>query len=53
MALSEENRERIIKFFGLAKRAFHIAFIPAILYIGFSTSVPRPSLLRLISPLAA
>ncbi|KAI8620230.1 putative mitochondrial import receptor subunit tom7 [Chytriomyces sp. MP71] len=53
MAISEETRERIIKFFGFAKKAFHVAFIPVILRTGFSTSTPRPSFLRLISPLAA
>ncbi|KAJ3298492.1 hypothetical protein HDU79_010228 [Rhizoclosmatium sp. JEL0117] len=53
MAISEETRDRITKFFGFAKKALHVAFIPLVLYIGFTSSSPRPSFLRLISPLAA
>ncbi|KXS17308.1 hypothetical protein M427DRAFT_54608 [Gonapodya prolifera JEL478] len=53
MALEEETRERIMRVFEWGKRAFHVGFIPFILYLGFTQSSPRPSLLRLISPLAA
>ncbi|TPX72294.1 hypothetical protein SpCBS45565_g00647 [Spizellomyces sp. 'palustris'] len=51
--MQEETRERIMKLFDWGKKAVHIGFIPFILYLGFTRSVPRPNLLRLISPLAA
>ncbi|KAI8849191.1 hypothetical protein BC829DRAFT_392146 [Chytridium lagenaria] len=51
--MNEETRDRILKVIDWGRRIVHIGFIPLILYIGFTRSVPRPSLLRLISPLAA
>ncbi|KAI9331822.1 Tom7-domain-containing protein [Zopfochytrium polystomum] len=51
--MHEETRDRIMKVLDFGKRVIHIGFIPFILYLGFTRSVPRPSFLRLISPLAA
>ncbi|KAJ3037719.1 hypothetical protein HDV00_001368 [Rhizophlyctis rosea] len=51
--MQEETRDRIYKLFDWTKKVVHIGFIPFILYIGYTRSVPRPSLLKLISPLAA
>ncbi|KAI8589278.1 hypothetical protein BDZ88DRAFT_418955 [Geranomyces variabilis] len=51
--MHEETCERIMKCLEWGRKAVHIGFIPFILYLGFTRSSPRPSLLRLISPLAS
>ncbi|KAI8805564.1 hypothetical protein BJ742DRAFT_820064 [Cladochytrium replicatum] len=51
--MKEETRERIYKLFDFTKRVVHIGFIPLIIFLGYTRSVPRPSLIRLISPLSA
>ncbi|KAI0638412.1 Tom7-domain-containing protein [Trametes polyzona] len=49
---SEETKERIIKAVDLARVAVHYAWIPFIIYVGYTRSNPQPSLIKLISPLA-
>ncbi|CAJ0751684.1 9469_t:CDS:2, partial [Entrophospora sp. SA101] len=44
--------EKIVKILDITKTIFHWSFIPFILYLGFTRSNPRPSLIRMISPLA-
>ncbi|KAI8343324.1 Tom7-domain-containing protein [Chlamydoabsidia padenii] len=50
--VSESTKETLLKVFDVTKKTVHFAFIPAIIYIGMTTSNPRPSWLKLISPLA-
>ncbi|KAI9206155.1 uncharacterized protein BJ171DRAFT_498879 [Polychytrium aggregatum] len=50
--MHEETRERLVKLFEWTRRFVHIGFIPLIIYIGYTRSVPKPSLLKMISPLA-
>ncbi|KAI0353070.1 Tom7-domain-containing protein [Trametes cingulata] len=49
---SEETKERIIKAVDLARVVVHYAWIPFIIYVGYTRSNPQPSLIKLISPLA-
>ncbi|KAI9001836.1 hypothetical protein DFJ74DRAFT_455892 [Hyaloraphidium curvatum] len=51
--MEEETRDRIMRLFDWGRQIFHVAYIPLILYLGYTRSNPRPSLLRLISPLAS
>ncbi|TVY88614.1 Mitochondrial import receptor subunit [Lachnellula willkommii] len=52
MQLSEESKERISKVIDLSRVAIHYGYLPLILYLGYTRSEPRPSLIRLFSPLA-
>ncbi|CZR58972.1 TOM complex component Tom7 [Phialocephala subalpina] len=52
MQLSEESKERIGKVIDLSRVAIHYGYLPLILYLGYTYSEPRPSLIRLFSPLA-
>ncbi|KIY63079.1 hypothetical protein CYLTODRAFT_458429 [Cylindrobasidium torrendii FP15055 ss-10] len=49
---SEETKEVINKVLEVSRAAFHYAWIPAIIYVGFTRSNPTPSLIKLLSPLA-
>ncbi|KAF2404159.1 Tom7-domain-containing protein [Trichodelitschia bisporula] len=49
MQLSEESRERIAKLIDLSRVAIHYGYVPLILYFGYTRSIPRPSLIRLVS----
>ncbi|KAK5673383.1 hypothetical protein QVD99_000831 [Batrachochytrium dendrobatidis] len=49
---SQETVERINKVVAWSKRALHLGFIPLIIYLGFTRTFPKPSLLKIISPLA-
>ncbi|GAW25596.1 putative TOM7 family protein [Rosellinia necatrix] len=49
--LSEESKERIGKIIELSKFAMHYGYLPLILYFGYTRSDPRPSIIRLLSPL--
>ncbi|KAJ3390209.1 hypothetical protein HDU92_000617 [Lobulomyces angularis] len=51
--MNEETREKIFKLIDYTRRLIHVAFIPLVLYIGITRTTPRPSLFRIISPLAA
>ncbi|EXX69846.1 Tom7-domain-containing protein [Rhizophagus irregularis] len=50
--MREETKEKILKAIEITKTIVHWGFIPFILYLGFSRSEPKPSLIRMISPLA-
>ncbi|KAI1312767.1 TOM7 family-domain-containing protein [Xylaria venustula] len=50
-ALSEESKERIGKIIEVSKIAMHYGYLPLILYLGYTRSDPRPSIIRLLSPL--
>ncbi|KAL2106995.1 hypothetical protein VUR80DRAFT_5840 [Thermomyces stellatus] len=49
--LSDESKERIGRIMDISRVAIHYGYIPLILYLGYTRSEPRPSLIRLISPL--
>jgi len=51
MQLSEESKERITKVFDIARVAMHYGYLPLIIYLGYTRTEPRPTLIRLISPL--
>ncbi|KAF5358929.1 hypothetical protein D9758_004840 [Tetrapyrgos nigripes] len=49
---SEDTKERIAKVIEVGRTVFHYAWVPMIIYVGFTRSNPQPSLIKLISPLA-
>ncbi|KAI2608434.1 TOM7 family-domain-containing protein [Hypoxylon fragiforme] len=51
-ALSEESKERIGKIIEIGRVAMHYGYLPLILYLGYTRSDPRPSIIRLLSPLS-
>ncbi|KAK1770595.1 TOM7 family-domain-containing protein [Phialemonium atrogriseum] len=50
--LSEESKERIGKIIEVSRVAIHYGYLPLILYLGYTRSEPRPSVIRLLSPLS-
>ncbi|KAM3417185.1 hypothetical protein BST61_g5445 [Cercospora zeina] len=52
LALSEESKERIARVIDLSRVAIHYGYLPLIIYLGYTRSNPRPTLIRLFSPLA-
>ncbi|KAH6686272.1 TOM7 family protein [Plectosphaerella plurivora] len=52
LTLSEESKERIGKIIDISRVALHYGYLPLVLYLGYTRSEPRPSILRLLSPLA-
>ncbi|CBY00947.1 hypothetical protein IAQ61_011851 [Plenodomus lingam] len=50
--LSEESKERIARIIDVSRVAIHYGYLPLIVYLGYSQSQPKPSLIRLFSPLA-
>ncbi|KAL2760798.1 hypothetical protein ACRALDRAFT_1059468 [Sodiomyces alcalophilus JCM 7366] len=51
-ALSEESKERIGKIIEISRVAIHYGYLPLVLYLGWTRSEPRPSFIRLLSPLS-
>ncbi|KXJ92955.1 TOM7 family-domain-containing protein [Microdochium bolleyi] len=51
-ALSEESKERIGKLIEVGRVVMHYGYIPMILYLGYTRSEPKPSVIRLLSPLS-
>nr|POE56673.1 mitochondrial import receptor subunit tom7 [Quercus suber] len=49
---SEETKERILRIIDFARVGVHYGYLPLIIYLGYTRSNPRPSLIRLFSPLA-
>ncbi|KAI9229933.1 MAG: hypothetical protein DHS80DRAFT_13131 [Piptocephalis tieghemiana] len=49
--MNDETREFIYRLTDITRRVLHFGFIPFVIYMGMTRSSPRPSLLRLISPL--
>ncbi|EME82310.1 uncharacterized protein MYCFIDRAFT_52659 [Pseudocercospora fijiensis CIRAD86] len=52
LALSEESKERLARVIDFSRIAVHYGYLPLIIYLGYTRSNPRPSLIRLFSPLA-
>lgn len=50
ITLSDESKERIIKLLDYSKTVAHYGFIPFVLYLGWSTTPNKPSILNLLSP---
>ncbi|KAI1342657.1 TOM7 family-domain-containing protein [Xylariaceae sp. FL0016] len=50
--LSEESKERIGKLIEVSRVAIHYGYLPLILYLGYTRSDPRPSVIKLLSPLS-
>ncbi|EAT83440.2 hypothetical protein HBI56_116630 [Parastagonospora nodorum] len=50
--ISEESKERIARIIDVSRVAIHYGYLPLILYLGYARSEPKPSLIRLFSPLA-
>ncbi|KAF2004456.1 hypothetical protein P154DRAFT_572116 [Amniculicola lignicola CBS 123094] len=44
--LSEESKERIARIIDVSRVAIHYGYLPLILYLGYSRSEPKPSLIR-------
>ncbi|KAI1447139.1 TOM7 family-domain-containing protein [Annulohypoxylon stygium] len=44
--LSEESKERIGKIIEIGRVAMHYGYLPLILYLGYTRSDPRPSVIR-------
>ncbi|CDO56285.1 similar to Saccharomyces cerevisiae YNL070W TOM7 Component of the TOM (translocase of outer membrane) complex [Geotrichum candidum] len=49
--LSDETKERLTKLIELGRVTVHYGWIPFIVYLGWTQSVPRPNLFKLLSPL--
>ncbi|KAK3392010.1 TOM7 family-domain-containing protein [Sordaria brevicollis] len=45
-ALSEESKERIGKLIDISRVVVHYGYLPLILYLGYTRSVPKPSIIR-------
>ncbi|KAF2994588.1 hypothetical protein E8E13_001722 [Curvularia kusanoi] len=45
-SLSEESKERIARIIDVSRVAIHYGYLPLILYLGYSQSQPKPSLIR-------
>ncbi|KAK9461276.1 Tom7-domain-containing protein [Lipomyces oligophaga] len=52
-SLSEETRERLARAVEGSQVIFRYGFIPLVIYLGWSSTFPRPSLISLIAPLPA
>ncbi|KAF9931621.1 hypothetical protein FBU30_009797 [Linnemannia zychae] len=50
--MNHETKEIILKATDVVKTVVHFGFIPFVIYLGFTRSDPKPSLIRLILPLA-
>ncbi|RLV84995.1 Mitochondrial import receptor subunit [Meyerozyma sp. JA9] len=48
--LSDESKERLVKTLEYSKTIAHYGFIPFVLYLGWSASPNKPSLINLLSP---
>ncbi|EMF11965.1 Tom7-domain-containing protein [Sphaerulina musiva SO2202] len=48
LALSEESKERIARVIDLSRVAIHYGYLPLIIYLGYTRSNPRPSLIRYV-----
>ncbi|OQO03525.1 hypothetical protein B0A48_09403 [Cryoendolithus antarcticus] len=52
LQFSEETKERIATLIDYSRMGVHYGYLPLILWLGYTRSNPRPSLIRLFSPLA-
>ncbi|KAH9452241.1 hypothetical protein MJO28_008884 [Puccinia striiformis f. sp. tritici] len=49
---TEDTKERVNQVTGVVKTILHWTWIPIVLTIGFKNSNPKPSLIKILSPLA-
>ncbi|KIM29408.1 hypothetical protein M408DRAFT_328681 [Serendipita vermifera MAFF 305830] len=49
---SEETKERVVRMIDFTRTMMHWIWIPLIIYTGYTRSNPRPTFIKLISPLA-
>ncbi|KAK6330828.1 hypothetical protein TWF718_003026 [Orbilia javanica] len=49
MQISEETKERITRIIDISRVAIHYGYLPLILYIGYTHSEPKPSIIRYIT----
>ncbi|KAA1066001.1 hypothetical protein PGT21_017766 [Puccinia graminis f. sp. tritici] len=50
--LNEDTKERVNQVTAAIKTILHWTWIPIVLTIGFKNSNPKPSLIKILSPLA-
>ncbi|KAM0792702.1 hypothetical protein ACM66B_002482 [Microbotryomycetes sp. NB124-2] len=50
--MSEDSKELIARSIEFGKSVVHYGWVPLILFVGWSSSNPKPNLIKLISPLA-
>ncbi|KAI3406459.1 TOM7 [Candida oxycetoniae] len=50
LTLSDESKERIVRLLDYSKTIAHYGFIPLVLYLGWSATSSKPSILNLLSP---
>ena len=43
---ADSKQERIARIIDISRVAIHYGYLPLILYLGYSQSVPKPSLIR-------
>ncbi|KAE9409952.1 hypothetical protein BT96DRAFT_805988 [Gymnopus androsaceus JB14] len=46
---SEDTKERIAKVIDVGRTVLHYAWIPMIIYVGFTRSNPQPSLIKCVT----
>ncbi|EMC97404.1 hypothetical protein BAUCODRAFT_69055 [Baudoinia panamericana UAMH 10762] len=46
LQFSEETKERITRIIDFSRVAIHYGYLPLIIYLGYTRSNPRPSLIR-------
>ncbi|KAL8371708.1 hypothetical protein RB595_001491 [Gaeumannomyces hyphopodioides] len=48
LTLSEESKERIGKLIDVSRVVIHYGYLPLILYLGYTRSEPRPSVIKYV-----
>ncbi|KAL8400491.1 hypothetical protein RB594_000761 [Gaeumannomyces avenae] len=49
LTLSEESKERIGKLIDVSRVVIHYGYLPLILYLGYTRSEPRPSVIKYVN----
>ncbi|EGS18184.1 import receptor subunit-like protein [Thermochaetoides thermophila DSM 1495] len=49
---ADSKQERISKLIEISRVVIHYGYLPMILYLGYTRSEPKPSIIRLLSPLS-
>lgn len=50
-SITDETKERISNLIDVSRVALQYGWIPFIIYVGWSQSIPRPSIVKLLMPL--
>ncbi|KAI8057579.1 TOM7 family-domain-containing protein [Gilbertella persicaria] len=50
--MNDSTKDTLYKVADVTKTIIHWGFIPFVIYLGMTRSNPRPSILKLVSPLA-